>query len=57
MNLKCPYCGFESDICDFPDYFDGDKEMQDILDEHLINIVCCGMCGKPIVQEKFMEKE
>lgn len=20
-DLKCPHCGFESDICDFPDFF------------------------------------
>lgn len=54
--LKCPYCGFESDICDFPDYFydeKNDKEIISLLEDYNINIVTCGMCGKAIVQEKW----
>lgn len=49
--LKCPYCGFESDISDFPDYFYDSNEMDIIylLQKYNINIVTCGMCGKMIV--------
>lgn len=55
--MKCPYCGFESDICDFPDYFSGDETIQRVLDEYLINIITCGMCGKAIVQEKWEDEK
>ena len=51
--MKCPYCGFESDICDFPDYFTAweDSPIIYLLQENKINIVTCGMCGKAIVDE------
>lgn len=55
--IKCPYCGYEDDECNFPDYFAGDKKMEDILDDYFINIVTCGMCGKAIVIEGWEDTE
>ena len=53
--LKCPYCNFEGDECDFPDLFYTDCEsakeiieQEKLLNEiqsHKLNIVTCGMCG------------
>lgn len=52
-DLKCPYCGFEDDISNFPDYFYDVKDIKmiELLEKYDINIVTCGMCGKAIVQE------
>ena len=51
--MKCPYCGFESDICDFPDYFDDTESIKKQFTDYGVNIVTCGMCGKAIVQEDW----
>ena len=51
--IKCPYCGYEDDKSNFPDYFYEDDEMQSALDDYGINIVTCGMCGKALVQEDW----
>lgn len=50
---KCPYCEFESDVCDFPDYFEDNEKIKSDLSEYALNIVTCGMCGKAIVQEDW----
>ena len=31
--IKCPYCGFESDPCDFPDFFYTGFELSAVYDE------------------------
>lgn len=48
---KCPYCKFEGEDCDFPDFFYTDcgyqeqyNILQEIQDEGY-NIVNCGNCG------------
>ena len=53
--LKCPYCGFIGDECDFPDLFYTDCEStKEIIEQekllheiwsHKLNVVTCGMCG------------
>lgn len=53
--IKCPYCGFEDDICSFPDYFDDGEQIKSLLEDYNLNIVNCGMCGEPIVQELWRE--
>lgn len=57
--IKCPYCGFESDDCDFPDIVcsgdDTTKEQLEKLQELQAigyNIVTCGMCGEVIITKK-----
>lgn len=55
--IKCPYCHFESDECDFPDYFEDGEKIKSYFEDYEINIVTCGMCGKAIVLEGFEEYE
>lgn len=52
--LTCPYCGHNSDPCDFPDWLwaDGDVELypeqyQILLEIQAVgfNAVTCGQCG------------
>lgn len=50
---KCPYCGFEDDVCNFPDYFEDNEIIKSCLSEYALNIVTCGECGKAIVQEDW----
>lgn len=60
-NLRCPYCGYESDFCDFPDLFYDDydvtcemKKQLDLLialQELGYNIVTCGQCGQVFIHE------
>ena len=55
--IKCPYCGYESEECDYPDlFYSGDdsieeqyKRLQE-LQAIGYNIVTCGMCGGVIIQ-------
>lgn len=61
MTLVCPYCGFTSDECDFPDLFyidfDVTCEMKRQLDllkalqELGYNVVICGDCGQVFIQD------
>ena len=55
--LKCPYCGYESDKSNFPDYFypgcpypEQFKRLIEIQKAGF-NIVTCGMCGEPFIQK------
>lgn len=58
--LKCPYCNYESDECDFPDLFYEDSnnspelnrqwEMAEEIWALGYNIVTCGQCGKVFIQ-------
>lgn len=60
-DLICPYCGYESDPCDFPDLFYNDydvtcemKKQLDLLidlQELGYNIVTCGQCGQVFIHE------
>lgn len=60
-DLRCPYCGYESDPCDFPDLFYYDCNMSSGLQEQLellqrlqqkgFNIVTCGNCGGVFIHE------
>jgi len=57
--LKCPYCGCESEECDFPDLFYIDNESpQEIVEQekllreiqsHKLNIVTCATCGEVFI--------
>ena len=59
--LKCPYCGFDGEECDFPDLFYTDCESQkEIIEQekllneiqsHKLNIVTCGMCGDVFIHK------
>ena len=59
--LKCPYCGFIGDECDFPDLFYTDYEspkeiikQEKLLNEiqsHKLNVVTCGMCGGTFIHK------
>lgn len=61
MKLTCPYCGFTSDECDFPDLFYDDYdvtcemkrqlELLTALQELGYNVVTCGDCGQVFIQE------
>lgn len=61
MELTCPYCGFTSDECDFPDLFYTDYdvtyemkkqlELLIALQELGYNIVTCGDCGQVFIQD------
>lgn len=61
MELTCPYCGFTSEVCDFPDLFYDDDditcEMKRQLDllkalqELGYNVVTCGDCGQVFIQD------
>lgn len=58
-NLRCPYCGYESEPCNFPDLFRFDCNMGLVLYEQLellrklqqrgFNIVTCGHCGQVFI--------
>lgn len=55
--LKCPYCGFEDDVSNFPDlFYEGCEypkqyKLQRELQEKGCNIVTCGMCGDVFIQK------
>ena len=60
-NLKCPFCGFESDYCDFPDLFYTDENnsnwtkqynLQKEIQQLGYNIVTCGDCGEVFIIKK-----
>ena len=65
MELRCPYCGYIGDECDFPDFFvEGDDysphEQVELLHElwkHGFNIVSCGMCGDVFIHKIKKESE
>lgn len=60
-DLKCPYCGFEGDCCDFPDLFYEDADNTTEINEQVklqkamwnvgFNIVTCGNCGDVFIQK------
>lgn len=55
IDIKCPFCDFESEECDFPDLFVSDFnntkgimtqiDLLEELQEKGYNIVTCGNCG------------
>jgi len=59
--LKCPYCGYEGEPCDFPDLFFGDCETsKELLDQEALlneiqatgfNVVTCGNCGDVMIHK------
>ena len=56
--LKCPYCGYTGEDCDFPDYFyEADEdypeqyEYQVAIQKAGYNIVTCGQCGDVFIQK------
>lgn len=61
MTITCPYCGFTSDECDFPDLFYPDSNNTAELNKQLelleeiqklgFNVVTCGDCGQVFIQE------
>lgn len=54
--IKCPYCHYEDDECNFPDYFDDCEAIKQYFIDYAVNIVTCGMCGKAIVIEDWENK-
>ena len=62
-DLKCPHCGFEDEICNFPDlFYEGCKYPEQYklileLQSKGYNIVTCGMCGEPFIQKLEEEDE
>lgn len=62
--IKCPFCDFESEECDFPDLFVSDFNntkgiitQVDLLEELQgkgYNIVTCGNCGGTFIIKKQM---
>ena len=60
-DLRCPYCGWESESCNFPDLFYDDYEVTyeikkqfDLLialQELGYNIVTCRQCGQVFICE------
>lgn len=57
--LKCPHCGFEEDLCFFPDLFYPDDyspqyneqaELLEKIQELGYNIVTCGKCGEVFIE-------
>lgn len=60
-NLRCPYCGWESESYNFPDLVCYDCNMSSGLQEQLellqrlqqkgFNIVTCGHCGGVFIHE------
>jgi hypothetical protein len=61
MTITCPYCGFTSDECDFPDLFYDDYDMTYEMKKQLeiltalqelgYNVVTCGDCGQVFIQD------
>lgn len=61
MAITCPYCGFTSNKCDFPDLFYDDYdttyemkkqlELLTALQELGYNVVICGECGQVFIQD------
>ena len=57
MFVKCPYCGYEDDICHFPDIFVGEKtkalkEQENLLveiQEAGYNVVTCASCDSVFI--------
>ena len=59
--LKCPYCSYESEDCDFPDLFYQDLNNSSGVNKQYIllqdiqtngfNIVTCGNCGQVFIQK------
>lgn len=57
--LKCPYCNFEGEECNFPDLFYTDCEStKSIIEQEKLlfeiqnkgyNIVTCGRCGSVFI--------
>ena len=61
-DIKCPYCNYENEDCNFPDLFYPDsnfsKELNkqakllEELQDHGYNIVTCGNCGQVFITKK-----
>lgn len=59
--LKCPYCGYEGEPCDFPDLFFSDCETsKELLNQEALlneiqatgfNVVTCGECGDVMIHK------
>ena len=58
--IKCPHCGYESDVCDFSDiYYDFSEKKAECQEQYKLllkqlqdlgyNVVYCGWCGNAII--------
>ena len=62
-DLKCPHCGFEDEICNFPDlFYEGCKypeqfKLIEELQSKGYNIVTCGMCEDVFIQKLEVEND